>query len=211
MKKHYLLLLLTVCATVVSSKAQNPYNAPLYWSVYENHILKDGVADNYISESDFQANIDWVDQNLKSYGYKMICVDGWGDVSQTNSNGYRTNHSRHWSRNFAWWSNYLQTKGMTLGMYDNPLWIHVDPNNTTTKIVGTNINVSSLINTSENALWFKWVQVNRAGAEEYVKGYVKHYADMGIKYLRVDFISWFETGTDKGLGTVGVNRPRADY
>jgi hypothetical protein len=193
--------------------AQNPYKAPFYWSVYENHILQNeaGSTDNYISESDFQKNIDWLDQNLKPYGYNMVCMDGWGDVSQLSANGYRKSHSRRWTRDYAWWSAYLQTKTMRLGMYDNPLWIHVNPTDTTTKIVGTSILVSSLINTSENALWFKWVQVNRTGAEAYVKGYVKHYADMCVKFLRVDFLSWFETGTDKNLGTVGVNRPRADY
>ncbi len=196
-----------------SVPAQNPYKAPLYWSVYENNFLKEqrGVSDNYISETEFQANIDWVNQNLKVFGYNMVCMDGWGDVSQVNSNGYRTSHSRNWAHNYAWWSTYLQTKGLRLGMYDNPLWVHVSPTDTLTKIVGTNINVSSLINPSENALWFKWVQVNRAGAEQYVKGYVKHYADMGVKFLRVDFLSWFETGTDKNMGVVGVNRPRADY
>jgi Alpha galactosidase C-terminal beta sandwich domain/Secretion system C-terminal sorting domain len=89
--------------------------------------------------------------------------------------------------------------------------VHVSPTDTTTKIVGTNIPVSTLINTTENTLWFKWVQVNRAGAEAYVKGYIKHYANMGIKYLRVDFLSWFETGLDKNMGNVGANRPRADY
>jgi hypothetical protein len=193
--------------------AQNPFKAPLFWTVYENNFLKEqqGVADNYISETEFQANIDWVNQNLKAYGYNMICVDGWGDVKQLSPNGYRMSHSQNWSHNYAWWSTYIQGKGMRLGMYDNPLWIHVNPTDTTTKIVGTSLKVSSLINTSENATWFKWVQVNRTGAEEYVKGYVKHYADMGVKYLRVDFLSWFETGTDKTMGTVGVNRPRADY
>ena len=84
---------------------------------------------------------------------------------------------------------------MTLGMYENPLWLHVDANDTNKKIVGTNINVSSLLDANENSLWFKWVQVDRQGAEEYVKGYVKYYADMGIKYLRVDFRSWFESGS----------------
>ena len=200
-------------ATFQQNFAQsNPYKPPLYWSVYEHHIIKEqnGVADNYIPETEFLANIDWVDQNLKSYGYDMICVDGWGDVSQYNENGYRSTHSIHWQHDFAWWSNHLQQREMRLGMYGNPLWIHVDINDTTRKIVGTNINVSSLIDPSENSL-FTWVQVDRPGAEEYVKGYIQYYADMGIKYFRVDFLSWYETGYDRYLGTVGVNRPHEHY
>ncbi|MDZ7876136.1 MAG: T9SS type A sorting domain-containing protein [Saprospiraceae bacterium] len=193
--------------------AQNPFKAPLSWSVYENNLLQEqaGVADNYISENDFQKNIDWVDQNLKPYGYNLICLDGWGDATQLTTNGYRKSHSRNWMRDYAWWSTYLQSKTLRLGMYDNPLWVHVNPTDSTTKIVGTNIPVSSLINTAENASLFKWVQVNRSGAEVYVKGCIKYYANLGIKYLRVDFLSWFETGMDKNLGRVGVNRPRADY
>jgi hypothetical protein len=195
-------------------KAQtNPYKAPLYWNPYEYHIVKEmaGVQDNYLTEEALTNNINWLDQNLKSYGYNMVCMDGWGDTSQINENGYRKSHSSHWVHDYAWWSTYLQGKGMTLGMYENPLWIHVDPNDTTKKIVGTNINVSSLIDPTENAKWFTWVQVDRPGAEAYVKGYVKYYADMGIKYLRVDFLSWFESGYDRNIGTVGPQRTKDQY
>jgi aryl-phospho-beta-D-glucosidase BglC (GH1 family) len=27
-----------------------------------------------------------------------------------------------------------------------------------------------------------------------VKGYIQYYADMGVKYLRVDFLSWYQDG-----------------
>ena len=206
-----LFLFLAFHGTLLSQT--NPYKAPLYWSVYEHHYVKElaGVTDNYIPESELLANINWVEANLKPYGYTMVCMDGWGDMSQLSENGYRKSHSVHWEHDFAYWSSYLQSNGMTLGMYGNPLWINVNSTDTTTKIVGTNINVSSLINTSENAKWFTWVQVDRAGAEQYVKGYVKYYADMGIKYFRVDFLSWYESGTDHYMGTVGVAHTRPQY
>lgn len=191
----------------------NPHKAPLYWSVYEHHIVKEqnGVQDNYIPEDELMANVDWVDANLKNLGYKMICMDGWGDVSQLTDNGYRKSHSRHWEHDFAWWSNHLKQRGMTLGIYGNPLWINVNTNDKTTLIKGTNIPVSSLINPNENALWFQWVQVEWPGAEQYIKGYIQYYADMGVKYFRVDFLSWFENGQDRYLGRVGPNRPRQHY
>ncbi|MEI6948641.1 hypothetical protein V9K67_15715 [Paraflavisolibacter sp. H34] len=191
----------------------NPYKAPLYWNPYEYHIVKEkaGVQDNYISEEDLMANVDWMDANLKSLGYKMICMDGWGDVSQLSANGYRKSHSRHWQHDYAWWSAHLQQRGMTLGMYGNPLWINVDSKDTATKIQGTNIPVSTLINPFEKATWFQWVQVDRPGAEQYVKGYIKYYADMGIRYFRIDFLSWFETGQDRYIGKVGPARPRQQY
>ena len=34
---------------------------------------------------------------------------------------------------------------------------------------------------------------------------------MGIKYFRVDFLAWYETGYDRGVGTVGPARTRAQY
>lgn len=216
MRKHktYLLIPLLFCTvTVVVFPQNNPYKAPLYWSVYEHHIVKEqnGVSDNYIPESEFLANIDWVDENLKDLGYTLICIDGWGDVSILNENGYRTTHSRHWEHDFAWWADHLQQRGMNLGMYGNPLWIHVDTSDTETKIAGTDLHVSSLIDPAEYSLWFTWVQVDRPGAEEYIKGYIQYYADMGIRYFRMDFISWFETGYDRNLGAVGPHRSREAY
>jgi hypothetical protein len=196
-----------------ASAGNNPYAAPLYWSVYEYHFLEDqaGVSDNYIPESELLANIDWVEANLKPHGYDMICMDGWGDVSQVDEHGYRTSHSSHWTHDYAWWAAELQSRGMNLGMYDNPLWIHMNAVADSATIVGTDLLVESLVDYDEDALWFTWVQVDRPGAEEYVKGCVQHYADMGIKYLRVDFLSWYESGYDRNLGVVGPSRPHEYY
>jgi len=211
--KIYILSTLLIIFLFSQTFAQsNPYKAPLYWSVYEHHYVKEqaGVSDNYFPESEFLANINWIDTTLKPHGYTMVCMDGWGDNTQLTTNGYRKSHSQHWTHDFAWWSNYLRGRGMTLGMYGDPLWVHVSSTDTTMKIIGTNINVSSLLNTSENA-WCAWAQIDRPGAEQYVKGYIKFYADMGIKYYRCDFLSWYETGYDRNVGTVGPARSRATY
>jgi hypothetical protein len=53
--------------------------------------------------------------------------------------------------------------------------------------------------------------VDRPGAEEYVKGYIRFYAQMGISYFRIDFLSWYEDGTDRWLGRTGPKRPREHY
>ncbi len=191
----------------------NPHKAPLYWTVYEYHIIREigGEPANYIPESVFLENIQWVEENLKPLGYNMIALDGWGDVSQTNDDGYRLKHSRNWQYDFAWWSDYLQDRGMELGIYDNPLWVHMDAVNRGAQVKGTDIPLASIIDPQEESLWFTWVQVNREGAEEYVKGNIEHYAEMGVRFLRVDFLSWFEVGFDKNLGNTGPDRPREDY
>lgn len=185
----------------------NSFKAPLYWSPYEYNITTDG----YIPEDVWSKNIDWVEQNLKSYGYTMVCIDGWGDDAKFNQYGYRTTHSSNWTHDYEWWSKNLQARGMTLGIYNNPLWIIKSAADAGVKIKGTNIPLASIMNEAENATWFKWVQVDKPGAEEYVKGYIQYYADMGVKYLRVDFLSWFETGYDRNVGTVGPNRTKEQY
>lgn len=194
---------------------------PLYWSVYEYHILRQQASDrtpddpgtteeNYIPESVFRANIDWVEANLKPYGYDMVAIDGWGDTFTLSEHGYRASHSQHWEHDYAWWSQYLRSRGMRLGMYANPMAILVPAEDKETKIVGTDILVSSLIDTSEDST-FRWVQVDRPGAEQYVKGYIAYYANMGIEHLRIDFLSWYENGYDRYLGQVGPDRPREHY
>ncbi|MEI6948639.1 RICIN domain-containing protein [Paraflavisolibacter sp. H34] len=192
---------------------QNPFKPPLYWNPYEYNIRTDG----YIPENEWEANIYWMRDSLKPYGYNMICIDGWGDDSKTNENGYRTTHSSNWNHDYQWWSDTLQRMGMTLGIYNNPLWINKTAADSGKLIKGTQIPISSIMNESEDSEWFKWVQVERPGAEQYVKGYIQYYADMGVKFLRVDFLSWFEDGFDKAWfsrnppDSVGPKRPRAYY
>jgi hypothetical protein len=213
-RKHFLFLFLFLCLSsfLEGQIPENPFKAPLYWSVYENHIMaeKAGETGIYISEKDFSDNINWVDTNLKDFGYTIICIDGWGDVKQINANGYRTSHSTNWIHDYAWWSDTLQKRGMTLGMYMNPLWLHVADNDTKTLIAGTEIPVSTLKDPSEISN-FSWCQIDHPGAEQYVKGYIQFYADMGVKFLRVDFLSWFENGQDRYLGRVGPDRPHEYY
>jgi hypothetical protein len=204
---------MTLCTANADIKEPfNPFTAPLYWSVYENQIVKEqaGLHDVHITEDEWRANIDWVDANLKDLGYTMICIDGWGDLAQLNENGYRLSHSRHWQHDYAWWSAHLQERGMKLGMYGNPLWIHVADDDTEHLIVGTDIPVSSLKNPEEKTP-FSWVQVDRPGAEEYIKGWIHFYADMGVDYYRIDFLSWYEDGWDRWVGTQGPRRPREHY
>jgi hypothetical protein len=185
---------------------RNPFKAPLYWSAYEYNYKVDGS----IPEKEWSANIDWVEKNLKPYGYKMVCIDGWGD-EVFNQDGYRSSHSKEWKHDYAWWSRNLQARGMTLGIYNNPLWIIRAAAMSGVKIKGTDLPLKSLINDDEKAR-FTWVQVDRPGAEQYVKGYVQYYADMGIRYLRVDFLSWYESGRDRNIaGPVGPPHTQAQY
>src|SRR5690606_7338780 len=107
------------------SDGENAYKPPLYWDVYEYHIVRqqeEGAGlgssspgsspDNYIPEEEFLANIDWVEANLKPYGYDMVAIDGWGDALTLSENGYRASHSQNWEHDYAWWSAHLRDRGM---------------------------------------------------------------------------------------------------
>lgn len=196
-------------------KNQRKFKAPLYWSVYEFHYLreKNPNKQNYIPEKELMKNIKWVENNLKEYGYDMIAIDGWGDVSVSNinKNGYRTSHSHHWKHDYEWWSNYLKKRDMRLGMYENPLWVHDEAIEKGATIKGTSISVTTIVDEGSDSTWFNWVEVDKPGAEKYVKGYVRHFGEMGIKFLNIDFLSWYEDGYDKNLGDVGSARSVEDY
>lgn len=181
--------------------------APLYWSVYEYCYTTDG----YIPESEWSKNIDWVEKNLLSYGYDMICIDGWGEVITDPESGYRTTHHSSWTHDYAWWSKELKKRGMRLGIYDNPLWVNGDRE---IIIEGTNVRLKDLVDNEGREgvdLWFHWVVADRPGAKEYINGFFKHYANMGVDYIRIDFLSWYEDGWDRNMGKVSQGYGRNNY
>ena len=188
----------------VVTPGENPFKAPLYWSVYEYCFTVDGG----IPEFEWEKNIDWVEKNLLPYGYDMICIDGWGDVVTDPVTGYRTNHSFEWKNDYAWWSKELRKRGMRLGIYDNPLWIN---GNRDIIVEGTNVRLRDLVDPDAGDLWFSWLNVDRKGAKEYIEGFFKHYAKMDVDYIRIDFLSWYENGYDRGIGTVGKGYGRENY
>ena len=63
-------------------------------------------------------------------------------------------------------------------------------------------------NGEDRALY--WVDVDRSGAKEYVQGYVQYFIDCHVDFLRIDFISWYEDGMDKGR-KIGRDHGSANY
>ncbi len=182
---------------------------PLYWSTYEYQYTKDAP----MSESEWKKNVDWIAEEYKPYGYDMVVTDGWIEPSQnTNENGYIISHNDKWQYDWTYWAQYAADKGLKLGVYYNPLWVTrsaaADPSKT---VIGTNIRIKDIANESDqfNSELY-WVDVTKPGAKEYIQGYIQYFKDMGVPYLRIDFLSWYENGIDKGR-TIGVDHGAEQY
>ena len=194
--------------------------APLYWSVYGalRQQEKDGSYPNIFTEADWDKAIDYVATNLKPYGYDMLVTDGF--ASMTGENGYMTHYS-HTEKDenssqveLSTIIAKLKAKGLKLGVYDSPFWLHYT--NPDVIIPGTDgITVGSLrydptkdtdvLHPNKNDQ-FGWVVTDHPGAEQFFEGFFKHYADLGVKFIRIDFLSWYEDGMnysdqiDRGYG-----------
>jgi len=185
---------------------------PQYWSPYSWNYANNAT----LAESVWQQNITWVADNLAPYGYTMCCTDGWVDYTQTtNSNGYITSYSDSWTNGWAYYVSYLKGLGMKLGVYYNPMWVAASAvKDTSITVVGTSIPVADIVTSgdvlnSDDEIY--WVNVSANGAKEYVQGYVNYFKNMGVAFLRTDFWSWYESGYDANVGTVGVDHGSTDY
>lgn len=191
--------------------------APLYWSVYEYCYEQEqaGVSnsDMDITPAEWDKIIDWVATDLKPYGYDMICTDGFIPMLANDETGYMTHYGSMALKDLV---AKAKAKGLKVGVYDNPLWIH-GPNET--KIEGTDYTFGDLYwdgktqiqNPGTSNQWFNWAVAENSGTREYIDGFFKHYKELGIDFIRMDFLSWYEDGKDRNMGVVGHGYGRESY
>ncbi len=189
------------------------YRAPLCWSVYEYAWVAE-QAGGAISmpEGDWDRVIDWVAENLLPYGYDMLITDGFMSMYATDESGYMTEYG---GVNLYKLVEKCKAKGLRLGIYDNPLWIH-GPKSTI--VPGTkNITFGDLMyKAGDDVMYpdsgdsFWWVVPSHEGAKEYIDGFFKHFSEMGVDYIRMDFLCLFEDATGAG-GMPGKGYGRENY
>lgn len=193
------------------------YKAPLYWSVYEYcyEMEKAGISNENmdISSQEWDKIIDWVASELKPHGYDMVCTDGFIPMLAKDASGYMTHYGSVSLKELV---AKCKEKGLKLGVYDNPLWIHGP---LSTQIEGSSYNFGSLVyngsypvnNPSVDDKWFTWIVAENPGAKEYIDGFFRHYSELGVDFIRMDFLSWYEDGKDRNMGVVGRGYGRESY
>ncbi len=191
--------------------------APLYWSIYEYayELERAGVSGNDMdfTEAQWDEVIDWVATNLKPYGYDMVCTDGFISMQANDASGYMTHYGSVALKDLV---AKCKARGLRLGVYDNPLWIH---GSLDTKVEGTDVTFGQLLYNGSTAVmnpgaqdqWFSWVVSEQKGAQEYIDGFFRHYKELGVDFIRMDFLSWYEDGKDRSMGTVGRGYGREAY
>ena len=197
---NHLKLLLGFAALFLSSCPQSsiardsPFTrhgtGPRYWIAYEECF----VTNVPLSEERWKANIDWMEKTFKPYGYDMICNDGWIEAAQTvNENGYITKYNSDWKNGFSYWTKYLQERGMKMGVYYNPMWLTRAAYEQNLPVKGTSYHTRDIVGYKSFNDPLYWVDVDKPGAKEWIQNYVRYFKEMGVAYLRIDFLENYET------------------
>lgn len=193
------------------------FKAPLYWSVYERAYALDGQVweDRNIPLSEWEANFDWVAKELKPYGYDMICTDGFLPMNCEGGQPYMTRLGQVPIKDLI---AAAKKRGLRVGIYDSPLEVWGDHDNL---IPGTEYTVGSLLYNKEidqvlhpkvKDKWHTYIVFSHPGAKEYIDGFFKHYSELGVEMIRIDFLSWFEDGYFRlSEGFVGKGYGRQTY
>jgi len=198
---RFLTLIIILYGSPIKSEAvDNPLTrkgtGPKYWIAYEYCI----VTNNPIPEAQWKLNIDWINDNFKSFGYDMICNDGWIEAAQTvNVNGYITKYNSNWTKGFSEWHQYLAERDLKMGVYYNPMWLTKAAYDKNAPVKGTRYHARDIVGSKSFNDALYWVDAGKKGAKEWIQGYVNHFKKTGATYLRVDFLENYETnyGTTK--------------
>lgn len=171
--------------------------APLYWMAYEQCFTTDQPLDEWR----FDANVKWMAENFRDAGYEMICTDGWIEGAQTvTANGYVNKYNMGWNKTLADQVRFCEENGFLAGFYYDPLWMPRSAYDADCRVKGRDDKRARDIKGDTNFNDFiYWVDTDKDGAEQWVKGFVRHIINSGFKFLRIDFLNWYENayGTDR--------------
>lgn len=162
-----------------------------YWMAYEQCYTSNQPLDEWR----FDANVKWLKENdFRDYGYEMVCTDGWIEGAQSvNKNGYITKYNSGWDKTLADQVRFCEEHGFQAGFYYDPLWMPRAAYDANCRIAGRDDKRTRDIKGDTNFNDFiYWVDADKDGAEQWVKGFVRYIINQGFKFLRIDFLNWYE-------------------
>ena len=94
---------------------------------------------------------------------------------------------------------YYKKKGLKTGIYYDPLWMTRTAYDKNLPIKGSDKRTRDIKGNTNFNDFIYWVDTDKEGAEQWVKGYVRYFIELGFSFLRIDFLNWFEDsyGTDR--------------
>lgn len=179
---------------------------PLYWSTYEYMITSQIAGKDAIMNMDeWVETLDWIEENLLPYGYDMVCTDGAGATFAEDGSMYMTRRADRGEGTITKELVRLaHERGIKVGIYDNPLWQLNRGTNDDMLIPGTEYTLGSLkydpnidkvyYPAVKQDWWFTWYVAGHPGSRELIDGFFKHYHDLGVDMIRMDFLCWYEDG-----------------
>src|SRR5579884_44283 len=207
MMKRFLLvsLLLLSAALLLPAQARTPLLAPtppMGWNSWDSYGLT-------ITEAQFKANVQWLNQHLKQYGWKYVVIDeGWylqhpeNAGKQGADQGYTLDSYGRYvpapdrfpssvkGAGLKPIADYVHSLGLKFGIHI----IRGIPKEAVEKnlpIAGSRFHAADAANTSDLCQWNpdNYGLKNNAAAQAYYNSIAKLYAGWGLDFLKVDCIS----------------------
>jgi hypothetical protein len=189
---------------ITSDALPDKSTGPLYYNTYEYQQ----AYNSYFPESRMKSTIDWLADNFKASGFEYFTLDGWINTAvKHTANGYITTHADSWKHDLTYWADYAHSRDLKFGFYYPPFWVHKTiVSDSAVKVEGTNIKVADVVDKNKTFEDWYLVDPDKAGAREYMQGFVHYMKMCGIDYIKVDFLMHYENvmGTSKLSKTLEI-------
>jgi hypothetical protein len=163
-----------------------------------------------VTEAEVKANADYMDKNLKQFGWQYVVVDFlWYCDDQTSSEKFSNRRPHQYIDEFGRLipsvklhpssaggkglkplGDYIHSKGLKFGLHIMR-GIPRQAISGNTPIKGSNAKAASIANLADTCVWYgglAGVNLTREGAQEYYNSLFELYAEWGVDYIKVDDI-----------------------
>ncbi len=170
------------------------YTPPMGWNSYTGYSIA-------VTEAELLKNIDFLSENLLTYGYDTVTVDnGWflsgqgeGISIALDQYGRPESHEHFFPHGLKYTIDYAHARGVKFG-----IWLLRGINRRAVEenlpVEGTPYHMQDIVNKTSICPWAikPWwnygVDMAKPGAQAYYDGLIQKYADMGVDFIKFDDI-----------------------